>query len=268
MTLSEFPEPGLTEEQVAQFWEDGFICGIPILTERQTEIARLRFLALEEKAMEAAGASWSDDSYAPWNAGKHPLRSWFHAMSTHPRILAAVSSLLGPNLLIRNGDVFMKQPGARRRISWHVDSTAHIDEARYMVTAWLAMSESSLTNGCMQFIPGSHRRPLPARNKDKHSLTIEGDDLDALKHAPTHDNLMRPGQLSIHCFRTLHRSGRNKTQNRRFGYITRFIAPSVSAEASECGQAFLALGENTPQNVQIRPTFPVWWQRSDPNEAR
>ena len=43
MTLSEFPEPGLTEAQVAQFWEQGFINCIPILTAKQTVTARLRF---------------------------------------------------------------------------------------------------------------------------------------------------------------------------------------------------------------------------------
>jgi len=264
MTLGEFPAPGLTEEQVTQFWEQGFISGIPILTTRQTQTARLRFEVLEEQASREAGEQWIEDDFSPWNAGKHPLRAWFHAMSTHPRILAAVSSILGPNLLIRNGDVFMKEPGNTRRIGWHVDTTAPLEEARLMVTAWLGMTESSRSNGSMEFIPGSHRRPLPARNKDRHHLSYKGGDLDALESEPTVFNLMRPGQLSLHCFRTLHRSWGNESPARRFGYVTRFIVPQVSPAASECGQAFLAQGENSPANVQICPTFPVWWQRSDP----
>jgi ectoine hydroxylase-related dioxygenase (phytanoyl-CoA dioxygenase family) len=257
------PDPGLTDAQVAQFWEQGFISGIPVLTEAQTQTARLRFQELEAQARDSAGPRWADDEFAPWNIGKHPLRSWFHAMSTHPRILAAVSSILGPNLLIRNGDVFMKDPGNSRRIGWHVDSTASVAESKLMVTAWLSMSHSSRANGCVEFLPGSHEWPLPERNRDKHNLSLKGDALQALEGRPTVYNLMRPGQLSIHCFRTLHRSWGNSTQVRRFGYVTRFVAPEVSPEGAECGQAHLALGDNAPARVQLRPTFPVWWRRSD-----
>jgi hypothetical protein len=263
MADASFPAPGLTEAQVEQFWHQGFISGIPILTVAQTEIARHRFEMLEAQAKGEAGDRWTDDSYAPWNTGRHPLRSWFQAMSTHPRILAAVSSILGPDLLIRNGDVFMKAPKNARRISWHVDATAPLAQARYMVTAWLAMSESSGDNGCIEFVPESHRAPLPERNKDKHSLSLRGDALTALDSAEKVQNLMRPGQLSIHCFRTLHRSGGNHTGVRRFGYVTRFLAPQVAPEASECGVAYLAQGENKPSHLQMRPQFPVWWQRSD-----
>jgi len=255
--------PGLSEAQVSQFWEDGFISGIPILTEDQTAIARRRFEALEAKAAQAAGDRWTDDSYAPWNDGVHPLRAWFHAMSTHPRIIAAVSSILGPNLLIRNADVFMKKPENTRRIAWHVDATCSTDQSRLMVTAWLGMSESSEGNGCMQFIPGSHRRPLPERNKDKFSLSLRGKDLDEVEKLARVSNLMRPGQLSVHCFRTLHRSGENLTLQRRFGYTTRFMAPDVTQDVAECGKAYLALGENSPANLSIGPNFPVWWQRSN-----
>ncbi len=257
------PPPGLSEAQVEAFWEQGFINGIHVLTEEETTLARRRFESLEEASRREAGEKWMDDDYAPWNEGACALRAWFHAMSTHPRILAAVSSLIGPNLLIRNGDVFIKEPDNVRRICWHVDAAAPEDQSQYMLTAWLSMSDSSEQNGCMYFIPGSHKRPLAARNKDKHSLSIKGQELEEIERLPTVCNIMRPGQLSIHCFRTLHRSGSNETQSRRFGYITRFLAPQVSQAAAECGQAFLAQGENTPANLQIRPYFPVWWQRSD-----
>jgi ectoine hydroxylase-related dioxygenase (phytanoyl-CoA dioxygenase family) len=267
MTPQVLPEPVITEEQVAQFWQDGFISGIPILTERQTEIARQRFETLEAQASKEAGERWNEDQYAPWNTGPHPLQAWCHAVSNHPRILQAVSAILGPNLLIRNGDIFMKDPGNSRRIQWHVDSTAPMNESHQMVTAWLGLSKSTLENGAMQFIPGSHRMALPERNKDKHNLSFRGKDLEDLNRLPAVSNLMAPGHLSIHTFRTLHRSGGNQTALRRFGYVTRFISPNVGTEASECGQAFLAMGENTSGNLKNRPTFPVWWQRSDPRSS-
>ena len=268
MTRQDLPEPVITEEQVAQFWQVGFISGIPILTPRQTQLARERFETLEAQASDEAGEEWMRDEYAPWNSRPHPLKAWCHAISNHPRIIQAVSAILGPDLLIRNGDIFMKDPGNTRRIRWHVDSTAPIEESHQMVTAWLGLSESTLDNGAMHFIPGSHKMPLPSRNKDKHHLSFRGDDLKALNRLPSVPNLMAPGHLSIHTFRTLHRSGGNHTDVRRFGYVTRFISPHVSPEASECGQAFVALGENTAGKLENRPSFPVWWQRSAPRSRR
>jgi len=265
MTMSDFPEPGLTREQVAQFWEQGFVSGIPILTEKQTETARLRFEALEQEAMKEAGDAWTSYDYEPWNEKTCGLRAWFHAMSTHPRILAAVSSILGPDLLIRNADVFIKPPGNSREISWHVDTTAPQSEAQYMVTAWLGMSESTTSNGSMEFIPQSHLFPLSENNKDKSSLSFSGEALHAIKGLPQEANLMRPGQLSIHGFRTLHRSGGNHTSIHRFGYVTRFMSPKVTPKAAECGQAYLAQGKNEPANLQLQPHFPTSWYRSKPD---
>ncbi|MCP4815249.1 MAG: hypothetical protein GY888_22290, partial [Planctomycetaceae bacterium] len=171
MTASHVPAPGLTQEQVDTFWKQGFITGIPILTPDQTRIARRKFEALEAEEQAKAGERWTDPDYTPWNQLNHPIQRWCRAMSTHPRVLAAVAAILGPDLLIRNADVFIKEPGTSRRINWHVDCTAPIETARLMVTAWFGLTASTLENGCVDFIPGSHRDPLPNSASDKHNLT-------------------------------------------------------------------------------------------------
>jgi len=254
--------PGLTTEQVERFWEQGFIHNIPILTERQTRIARRKFEDLEAQARAAATDRWTDPGHNPWNTARHPIQHWCRAMSTHPRILAVVSAVLGPNLLIRNADVFIKEPENTRRITWHVDSAAEFETARFMITAWLGMTESTTENGCMDFIPRSHRQDMPRGPTDKSNLTFRGSTLDKLESGERVANVMRPGCMSLHCFRTIHRSGGNFTQERRFGYVTRFMAPTVTPEASECGTAYLAQGENEPARLSIQPFFPISWMRN------
>ena len=44
--------------------------------------------------------------------------------------------------------------------------------------------------------------------------------------------------------------------------ILGFLSTQVSADAAECGQAFLAQGENVPAHLTLHPHFPVWWKRS------
>jgi phytanoyl-CoA hydroxylase len=253
--------PGLTPEQTEQFWRQGYINNIPVLTADQARIALRKFEQLETQAREAAGTQWTESQYSPWTHPRHPVQRWCRAMSTHPRILAAVSAILGPNLLIRNADVFIKEPRNTRRIMWHVDTAAPLEEARLMVTAWLGMTPSTLANGCMDFITGSHQDPLPRGPRDKQSLTFRGSTLERLERLDRVANVMPVGHLSLHCFRTIHRSNGNFTPDRRFGYVTRFVAPSVSAEAAECGAAYVALGDNTPRTLSEQSHFPVSWVR-------
>ena len=180
-------------------------------------------------------------------------------MSTHPRVLAAVAAILGPDLLIRNADVFIKEPGTSRRINWHVDCTAPIETARLMVTAWFGLTASTLENGCVDFIPGSHRDPLPNSASDKHNLTFRGEALAAMDEQAHVANVMPLGHLSLHCFRTVHRSSGNHSADRRFGYITRFASAGVTEEAAECGVAFLASGKEDATNLSLRKDFPISW---------
>ena len=251
--------PGLTDEQVQLFWKQGFIHGIPVLSATQASTARKKFEALETQAAVDAGDRWTDPDYSPWNKHNHPIQMWCRAMSTHPRVLAAVSAILGPDVLIRNADVFIKEPGVTRRIKWHVDTTAPLESARLMVTAWLGLTASTVENGCMDFIPGSHLEALPPSAVDRNSLTFRGTALEALDQQSGFANEMPIGHLSLHCFRTVHRSNGNTSGDRRFGYVTRFVSPQANPKAAECGMAYLATGENKPANLTLQKTFPISW---------
>jgi hypothetical protein len=255
--------PGLTAAQVELFWSQGFVRNIPVLTADQARSARRKFEVMERQAIDRLGDAWPASHQAPWNHPRHPIQRWCQAMSKHPRILAAVRSVLGDNLLIRNGDVFIKEPGNTRRISWHVDSTAPPQSADLMVTAWLGLTASGIDNGCMEFIAGSHRHDLPKRATDRQNLTFKGAALQAIEQGEKCANIMAIGELSLHCFRTAHRSNGNHSNDRRFGYVTRFMAPNVDPGHAEAGQAFLACGQNQPAHLSLQPSFPISWTRQD-----
>jgi len=254
--------PGLNHAQIDHYWNDGYVRGIPILTEDQMAIARRKLIALEQAEIQADPQQWSNDQYAPWSDPKSDWWHWFKPMVTHPKILAAVGSILGPNILVRNADIFIKPSHSKRGINWHVDTTAPSEDADKMLTAWFAISESVPENGCMEFLPGSHRMALPPNVCDKENLTFAGDALEQANRTPSAANVMRPGQLSLHHFRTAHRSSGNETDHPRIGLVIRFIAADVSPEAAESGKGFLASGNNEPGHFSLRRDFPVTWPRT------
>jgi hypothetical protein len=203
-------------------------------------------------------------------------------MCTHPTIIASVKSVLGPNLLIRNADIFIKPvdprlhstvekqvpsgpmpEGLDYEIRWHVDTVAPPAAAGKMVTAWLGLTDSSLDNGCMEWLPGSHVMALPPECKDKHSLTFKGKNLRMANGSVRVANEMQAGQLSIHHFRTVHRSGINVTPDARVGLVIRFMAADTDPEVAESGRGFLVAGKPVDDRFSLMPTFPVTWKRSD-----
>ncbi len=232
------------------------------MSEPQTAIARRKLAELEQHEVNTDAARWVQPEYQPWSDRKNSWWHWFMPMCTHPTIIAAAQDILGPNLLIRNADIFVKPAHNDREINWHVDCTAPISEAGKMLTAWLALTESSPGNGCMEWLPGSHRMVLPEGSVDKHTLTFRGEALTRADCSERVSNILRPGELALHNFRTVHRSGGNFTEKPRIGLVIRFMSADIDPLAAESGKGFLAAGENDPGHFSLARTFPVTWLRA------
>jgi ectoine hydroxylase-related dioxygenase (phytanoyl-CoA dioxygenase family) len=94
------------------------------------------------------------------------------------------------------------------------------------VTAWLALTDATAENGCMEFLPGSYGRgQLPHRagviaasvNRAGQAVVGEVDDTPAVL-AP-----LRAGEFSLHHTLLLHRSQPNRSAGRRIGLAISYI---------------------------------------------
>jgi ectoine hydroxylase-related dioxygenase (phytanoyl-CoA dioxygenase family) len=108
------------------------------------------------------------DAQTPFHAGP----AVFDLM-THEPLLDAVESLLGPELTsnpiqhvrVKPPHVALKGAEVRPHIvatDWHQDrgvTHADADESR-MVTVWVAVTDATEDNGCLQVIPGSHKQSM------------------------------------------------------------------------------------------------------------
>ena len=254
--------PGLTTEQQSQYWENGFIRGIDVLTSEQMSVARRKLIALEASELAQNPEQWAQDQYQPWSNKQSPWWHWFMPMCTHPKVVGAVQALLGPDVLIRNADIFVKPANRHQAIGWHVDTAMDALPANKMLTAWFAISDSAPDNGCMEWLPSSHRMVLPNEVNSKETLTFENEaerraDLSERAHI-----VIRAGQLSLHHFRTVHRSGGNFTDTPRIGLVIRFMAADCDPAVAESGKAYLAAGQPKTASFSLAPTFPVHWSRS------
>lgn len=92
--------------------------------------------------------------------GGYQGRSMFDLI-THPKLLAAVSDLVGPEIVASSAyRIRPKIPGVGRgNVPWHQDSgyfAAHCDE-HLIVTCWIPLVDATVENGCMEILPRSHR---------------------------------------------------------------------------------------------------------------
>jgi non-heme Fe2+,alpha-ketoglutarate-dependent halogenase len=249
----------LTAEQVESYWQKGFVSRVPILTpeEAAEELATLERLEAEEVARR--GGVWDKRDFRPWEEEDHPLFAWANALVRRPKLLDAVESILGPDILIRNCDVFIKRPGLKRDIGWHVDTAEQGPAADWIATMWLGLSSSTRVNGCLLYSAGSHRVEIPNGPKDKYSLTFTREAVAALKPTDTYFNEMLPGEASMHHFRIAHASGPNRSPIRRTGFVVRFMSPKCTPETAESGAVALARGKDTSGRFMIREKFPMSW---------
>jgi phytanoyl-CoA hydroxylase len=81
-----------------------------------------------------------------------------HAIATHPRLLGVVERLIGEKPGIFEDKALIKPPRIGREKPWHQDHAYwNLPLDARVVTAWIALDEASVGNGCLFVIPGSHR---------------------------------------------------------------------------------------------------------------
>jgi phytanoyl-CoA hydroxylase len=81
-----------------------------------------------------------------------------HAIATHPRLLALCERLIGDKPGLFEDKALIKPPKIGREKPWHQDHAYwNLPLDARVVTAWIALDEATVDNGCLFVIPGSHR---------------------------------------------------------------------------------------------------------------
>lgn len=169
--------PAVTNHQLLeQFDRDGFAVLTGALS--ATEVAELNAEALRICRGEAGpvrglvpdAADQSDDAVIRRYAcihQPHKLSPVIGATLAHPRVVDALTTLIGPNVKAMQSMLFTKGEGKTGQ-AWHQDEYFIPTRDRSLTAAWIALDDATIENGCLWALPGSHRRGIifPDREHD------------------------------------------------------------------------------------------------------
>ena len=163
------------------------------------------------------------------------------------RVIDAAQAVLGPDILLYGAAFFPKPPRTKDFVSWHQDLTYWGFDGVDEVTVWLALSPVTVANGCMRFLPESHRdgiQPHADTFAENNSLTRGQELAVEIDEAQAVHITLDPGEVSLHHGRLFHASGANSTDRWRLGLAMQFLAPSMKQVVASRDYAQLVRGED------------------------
>lgn len=241
----EWEQYALTKEQIDFFNSEGYIGGIKLLDDWQVERLRNELNEIVEPQHPGSHLFYefhSNESTTPGSILFHALGAWritngFHDVLWNPRFLVAASQLLG-NKSVRfwHDQLFLKPPKQGGVVAWHQDYSywtrtkpvAHL-------TCWCGLDDSTVENGCVQYVSGSHRWGL----LDKPELA--GDLMGIMDYlTPEQQKEFKPipvevkaGEGIFHHPLTLHGSGENKSNRPRRAFVVNVFADGVKSDSND-----------------------------------
>jgi phytanoyl-CoA hydroxylase len=104
----------------------------------------------------------------------HKISPLFGALIADARIAPIVEKLIGPNVKGLHSQFFIKHAGMPGN-AWHQDEAFVPTRDRSLCTAWIALDEATIENGCLRFLPGSQRTGViwPRRRHNDPALDRE-----------------------------------------------------------------------------------------------
>jgi len=204
--------PALTAEQIERFRTDGWISPIDVFSPAE---------AAEQLAeLEAAEAQWPGQLVDQNRNNAHLSFPFLADIATDERIVDCARALVGADIVLWSSVLFIKDSDSSAFVSWHQDATYMALEPANFVTAWVALSPSTIENGCVSVIPGTHR--AGRRNHEDtfgaDNILTRGQQVDDIDDTEAEHLTLAPGQMSLHHPWLVHGSQPNRSATRRVGF--------------------------------------------------
>ena len=203
----------LSSNQLKQYKDEGFVFPINIFTNQKAKEIRNEIEFIENKIpgeLEKSGR---------YNA--HIISPLLDEVTHNSKILDAVESLIGKNILVCGTTLFIKNPNEKGFVSYHQDAKYIGLEPHNWVTAWVAITDSNENNGCMRMWPGSHKDNLKEHEQkfNEGNLLTRGQTVKNVPLEKTTPIILKAGQMSLHHPTVVHGSDLNKSNDRRIGFV-------------------------------------------------
>jgi hypothetical protein len=235
----------LTEDAVQRYHGAGYLAPIRVLTTSEAARIRAKLEGFEADAGPLAGKL---------RQKSHLLFTWLNDLIRHERILDAVEDIVGPDILCWGTSFFIKEPRNPAFVSWHQDSTYWGLEPADIVTAWIALSDSTTENGAMRVMPRSHTMAqVPHRDtfRPENLLSRGQEVMVEVDEAQADTLVLKAGEMSLHHVRLIHGSEPNPSDQRRIGFAIRYLPTYVRQVAGSHDWATLVRGVDHYGNFEL-----------------
>jgi len=212
----------LSSNQLKQYRDEGFVSPINIFSKEKAKEIRNEIELIEKEMPEELEKS------GRYNA--HLISPLLDEVTHNTKILDAVESLIGKDILVCGTTLFIKNPNEKGFVSYHQDAKYIGLEPHNWVTAWVAITDSNEHNGCMRMWSGSHKNNLKEHDQkfNEENLLTRG---QTVKNVPTDETtplILTAGQMSLHHPTVVHGSDLNKSDDRRIGFVIQsYISTNV-----------------------------------------
>lgn len=234
----------INREQVEFFHENGYLAGIKLLHESQIDKLRSeldRIMGLEYARDQRFYEFHINESPDPAKRLFHALGAWrvspaFHDLIFHPILVNIAEKLLEGPIRFWHDQLFVKPAHDGAVVAWHQDYSywtrtkpvAHL-------TCWIGLDDSTVENGCIHYVPGSHRwNLLPrtdlANNMEAVLRVLTEEQRAAFKPVAIE---LKAGEASFHHPMMLHGSYENRSNRPRRAAVVNLFRDGVVSDTDE-----------------------------------
>jgi ectoine hydroxylase-related dioxygenase (phytanoyl-CoA dioxygenase family) len=234
----------LTNDQIDFFYTNGYLAGIHLLNDEQIEALREELAGLIDPSHPANDLFYefhTNESRDPSKVLFHALGAWriaqgFHDLLWNPAFLVPASQLVGGAVRFWHDQLFCKPAHYGGVVAWHQDYSywtrtrpiAHL-------SCWIGLDDSTRENGCVHYVPGSHRwelLPITGLANDMHAIESVLSEKQKSQFKPVPIEL-KQGECSFHHPLMIHGSYENRSNRPRRGAVINVFRDGVRSASSD-----------------------------------
>lgn len=235
----------LSEEQLSFFDEHGYVAGIKLFDDEVVQQLREELAELFDPN-HSGNEFWheyhSNESPDPDHVLFHALGAWrirqgFHDILWNPAFLVPASQLLQGSVRFWHDQLFCKPAQHGGNVAWHQDYSYWTRTSPLAhLTCWTGLDKATKENGCLQYIPGSHRwelLPITGLAGDMDAIRNVLDDAQWQAFSNPVAIEMEAGEASFHHPLLVHGSQKNHTDRPRRAVVLNVVRDGVTSETED-----------------------------------
>jgi ectoine hydroxylase-related dioxygenase (phytanoyl-CoA dioxygenase family) len=233
----------LSDEQVRFYRDHGYIAGVRMLTEAQVDVLRDELNQLTDPSNQANHLFYeyhSNESPDPATTLFHALGAWriaaaFHDLLWNPAFTVPASQLLEGPVRFWHDQLFCKPAHHGGVVAWHQDYSYWTrTEPMAHLSCWIGLDDSTRENGCVHYVPGSHRwslLPITGLTGDMEAIKDVLNDEQKAAFKPVAIELKK-GEASFHHPLMIHASYENRTDRPRRATVINVFRDGVKSASN------------------------------------